>query len=122
MFAFLLRFWIEMSLEIGLCAMIEIAMKETGSAKELASFYTSIIVLFGTIFAIFHLRKMLRVKFYKINHSGYPLFNMYYEELWDNLKLCKERPPVFNLVFMMRRLFYSAIIVIPCLFEIPAIF
>jgi len=41
---------------------------------------------------------------------------MYFGELFADLKLHKDRPPVFNLVFMVRRLLYSAIVVVPSLF------
>jgi len=47
---------------------------------------------------------------------------MCFNELWGELKLHKSRPPIFNIVFMFRRVVYSAIIVVPLLLEIPAIF
>ena len=121
-YAFLFRFWIEMSLEVGLCSMIELSMKQVGSGKEMASYFISIILLSGTFYGLLHLRKLVTQSFHKIENDNYPKFNMIYGELFADLKLHKDQPPVFNLVFMVRRLFYSAIVVVPSLFEIPPVF
>ena len=56
-YGFSLRFWIEMSLELGLCSMIELAMKQVGEEKEIASFFVSFVALLGTIYGISYLRK-----------------------------------------------------------------
>jgi len=55
-----------MSLEIGLCSMIELAMKQVGSGKEMASYYVSMVILAGTFYGLSHLRKVVTESFHKI--------------------------------------------------------
>jgi len=111
-----------MSLEIGVCSMMEIAMRQVNEPKEKISFFISFFSLIGSCFLVSYTYDLLHKKFYKIKHEEYPRFNMYWSELWSDLKLVKNRPPVFYLIFVIRRFVYSAIIVVPCLFEIPPIF
>ena len=115
-YSFYLRLLIELSLEIGICSMVEISMKQVKTVPEKISYFFSLSSLVGIILFIKHCDKMITKNFYKINNIKYPAFNLYWGELWADLKLTRTFPK-FNLIFMYRRLAYSAIIVIPALFD-----
>lgn len=121
-FPFYLRFVIELSYEVGVCSMIEIVMRQVETPKERISYYISVISLISIVWLNYSLWRMIKKKFYKINNPKYPRFNMYWGEIWSELRVRKDNLPLFNLIFMIRRLLMAFIIVAPAAIGIPSIF
>ena len=117
-YAFYIRLLIELSLEIGICSMVELSMRQTETPIEKFSFFVSLFALVGVIWFINQCDKLIIDNFYKINNEKFKKFNLMWGELWVDLKIIKDDKPRFNLIFMARRLVYAAIIVIPAVLGI----
>ena len=74
-YSFYLRLLMELSLEIGICSMVEISMKQVNTGLEKLSYLISLSSLAGIIYFIYHCDKMITKNSYKINNVKYPAFN-----------------------------------------------
>lgn len=64
----MIRFWIELSLEIGICSMAELAMKETSTYKGVMSYLVSMFCFVGAGYFITSMNALVHRQFYKIGN------------------------------------------------------
>lgn len=118
-----LRFLIESSMEIFVCTLVEMMMRQTSNKYELLSYFTSVIliVLYGFFFR--HMLEVLHEEnLHKLENKEFPIFNQINGALWTNLRIRRYDPPSYYIFFMLRRLIVAVIIVIAPQFGFHPIF
>lgn len=121
---FYLRLLIESSMELIICFLVEMFMKQTSTNFEMLSYFTSvamiaIYVLFvKMIFEVLDVSNLLKMK----NVAEFPIYNHRYSALFEDIKIENSATPKYYLFFVIRRLLVASIIVIPPQLNIAPIF
>ena len=111
---FYVRLLIESSLELIICILVEIFMKQTNTRFEIFSYFVSVSMFIIFVATVKIINEVLNnMNLYKMNnYEEFPIFNLRYSALWEDLKT-NAVTPKFQLYFVIRRLLIASIIVIP---------
>lgn len=105
---YLIRTFIELSLDISVCSLIELIMRQTVTISEQISFFISVslIVLLGLLTLTFYVL-ILNNNFKIMNPKMFERFHEKYGVLWDGLKVKQDHDPIFNIYFIIRRFLFA---------------
>lgn len=92
-YGFVMRIFIELSLDIGVLSMIELLMRQTDLFWEKVSFTLSFVLLHFLVFGTIHCFLLIQNNILKIqNPSLFPDFHKKYSVLWEDQKVFKHMP------------------------------
>jgi len=86
-YAFYLRFLIEMSLEIGIVCSIEMIMRQRGNVYEIVSFYVSLTLLALIVFVLRRGFTTVRDRIKEIRYVPDSPVHLYWGALWEDLRI-----------------------------------
>lgn len=109
---FMIRTFIELSLDISVCALIEIIMRQNLYFGDRVSFFISFCLLLTLIMLTVYFYLLITYNTIKINYPEvYEKFHEKYNVLWDGLRSHIDSPPMFFIVFIVRRFTLAVMLV-----------
>lgn len=109
---FMTRTFIELSLDISVCSLIELLMRQTLQMTEIISYTISVILSLSLVLLTISFYILIKNNPIKISEPKiYERFNQKYAVMWDGLKVGPNKSPIFNILFIIRRIAIGWVIV-----------
>jgi len=120
-YGFGIRMLFELSLDISVISIIEILMKQHHFIWEKVSLFMSIFCLNALVYAVYFSYHLINNNMVKIQGPDvYPEFHEKWCVLVEDQRVFRHTP-LFNVFFVIRRIIFAILIVLPPYFNIPPI-